>query len=74
MVRNENKDNYTFVSVIEPHGSFDPKLESVQDPHSKVTNISLLQQDEKYTAVSVSFKNGKKYTLLFANKPQDAKA
>lgn len=73
MVRVADKDNHTFVSVIEPHGSFDPKLESVQDPHSKVQDIKLLKQDENYTAVSVTMK-GKKYTLLFANKKQDAKA
>lgn len=72
MVRTEGRDNHTFVSVIEPHGSFDPKLESVQDPHSKITDIKLLQQDEEYTAVSVSFKTGKTYLLLFANKKQDA--
>jgi hypothetical protein len=71
MVREEGKDNHTFVSVIEPHGSFDPKLESVQDPHSKVQEIKLLKDDGNYTAVSVAMK-GKKYTLLFANKTQDA--
>jgi hypothetical protein len=74
MVRTENKDNYTFVNVIEPHGSFDPKLESVQDPHSKVKNIKLLQQDPNYTAVAVEFNNGKMYTLLFTNKAGNAKA
>ncbi len=74
MVRTEGKDNHTFVNVIEPHGSFDPKLESVQDPHSKVKSISLLKQDHNYTAVAVEMKNSKKYTLLFANKPQDAKS
>lgn len=72
LVRNINKKDYTFVSVIEPHGSFDPKLESVQDPHSKVENIQILKQDENYTAVSVSLKNKKTYTLLFANKKSKA--
>lgn len=68
MVRTNNKKNYTFVSIIEPHGSFDPKLESVQDPHSKIESIQILKQDENYTAVQVNFKNKKTYTLLFANK------
>lgn len=67
MVRVGDRKDYTFVSVIEPHGSFDPKLESVQDPHSKVANISLLQQDASYTAVRVTFTNKETYMLLFAN-------
>ncbi|MGV3459785.1 MAG: alginate lyase family protein [Flavobacterium sp.] len=73
MVRTADKGNHTFVSVIEPHGSFDPKLESVQDPHSKVKNITLVKQDDNYTIVAVDFINGKSYTLLFANKGSDAK-
>lgn len=68
LVRTKDKKNYTFVSVIEPHGSFDPKLESVQDPHSKVEAIQILKQDENYTIVQVNFKNKKTYTLAFANK------
>ncbi|WP_296144585.1 alginate lyase family protein [uncultured Flavobacterium sp.] len=74
LIRNANKKDYTFVSVIEPHGSFDPKLESVQDPHSKVENIQILKQDENYTAISVSLKNKKTYTLLFTNKKSKADA
>lgn len=68
MVRTKDKKNYTFVSIIEPHGSFDPKLESVQDPHSKVENIQILKQDDNYTVVLVMFKNKKSYTLAFSNK------
>jgi hypothetical protein len=67
MIRTNDKKNYTFVSVIEPHGSFDPKLESVQDPHSKVESIQILKQDENYTAISVHFKNKTSYTLVFVN-------
>ena len=72
MLRATDKKDYTFVSIIEPHGSFDPKLESVQDPHSGVEVLQLLKQDEDYTAVLVTFKNKKSYTLLFANKPSAA--
>lgn len=68
MVRTKDKKNHTFVSIIEPHGSFDPKLESVQDPHSKVETIQILRQDENYTVVLVTFKNKKSYTLVFSNK------
>ncbi|RYD88609.1 MAG: heparinase, partial [Sphingobacteriales bacterium] len=73
MARVQDKGNYTFVSIIEPHGSFDPRLELVQDSHSRVQDIKLLVEDEKYTAVSVSFREGKTYLLMFANAPSDAK-
>jgi hypothetical protein len=73
IARVQDKDNYTFVSVIEPHGNFDPRLEQVQNAHSQVQDIKLLLQEENYTAVEVTFLKGKTYTLLFANKPADAK-
>jgi hypothetical protein len=73
MARVKDKDNYTFVSIIEPHGTFDPKGEIVLESGSQVQNLKLLRQDENYTAVLVTFIKGKTYILLFANKPSDAK-
>lgn len=71
MVRVNDKDNYTFASVIEPHGNFDAVPERVTDSHSKVSTIKLLRSDRDYTIVFVGFLNGQTYTLLFANEPGD---
>ncbi|WP_405207412.1 heparinase II/III family protein [Aquimarina sp. LLG6339-5] len=71
MLRESNKKDHVFVNVIEPHGNFDPKLESVQNPHSDVKNIELIYSDDKYTIVEVTFKNNKSYTLTVVNQEHD---
>ncbi|WP_378172266.1 heparinase II/III family protein [Aquimarina sp. SS2-1] len=71
MIRESNKKNHVFVNIIEPHGNFDPKLESVQNPHSDVKNIQLIYSDAMYTIVEVIFKNNERYTLMIVNQEHD---
>ncbi|MHA7057551.1 alginate lyase family protein [Aquimarina sp. M1] len=71
MIRENNKKDHIYINVIEPHGNFDPKLESVQNPHSDVKNIELIYSDDKYTIVEVTFKNNKSYTLTVVNQEHD---
>jgi hypothetical protein len=71
LIRNKGKDNYTFVSVIEPHGSFEPVPELVADSHSAVREIKLRKDDSESTVISVIFNNGKTYLLLLAAVPND---
>ncbi|SEL46448.1 Alginate lyase [Aquimarina amphilecti] len=71
MLREKNKKNHVFVNVIEPHGNFDPKLESVQNPHSDIKNIELIYSDDEYTIVQIVFKNDEHYTLTIVNQEHD---
>ncbi|MDH7448074.1 heparinase II/III domain-containing protein [Aquimarina sp. 2201CG14-23] len=71
MIRENNKEDHVFVNIIEPHGNFDPKLESVQNPHSDIKNIQLIHSDDTYTIVKVIFKNEEHYTLMIVNKEHD---
>ncbi|MBW1295788.1 heparinase II/III domain-containing protein [Aquimarina litoralis] len=71
MLRENDKKDHVFVNVVEPHGNFDPKLESVQNPHSSVKHIQLLFSDEFYTVVKVMFANGENYTLTIVNQEHD---
>ncbi|WP_299438716.1 heparinase II/III family protein [uncultured Aquimarina sp.] len=71
MVRENDKKDHVFVNIIEPHGNFDPKLESVQNPHSDVKNIELISSDNNYTIVKVTFKNDDHYILMIVNQEHD---
>ncbi|MFL9845495.1 heparinase II/III domain-containing protein [Flavobacterium rhizosphaerae] len=70
LLREKNATDKTFVSIIEPHGSFDAVPELVENSHSAVKTLKLLYHDKDYTIVSVSFSYGKTYTLAFANSKQ----
>jgi len=72
MLRENNKKNHVFINVIEPHGNFDPKLESVQKPHSDVASIQLLHTDKNYTIAKIIFKsNNEQYILSIVNQEHD---
>lgn len=65
LIRTSDSKSKTFVSIIEPHGSFEPVPELVNDSHTGVEKIQLLVDTENYTAVSIT-KNGKQYLFFLA--------
>ncbi|WP_025739580.1 heparinase II/III domain-containing protein [Aquimarina pacifica] len=72
MIREKGKSNHTFVNVIEPHGDFDPKLESVKKPHSDIKDIQLIVANKEYTIVQIIFKSSQEYTLMLSNQSHDS--
>jgi len=67
MLRRNATDNTTFVSVIEPHGSYSPVTELSLDPNSNVAEVRLLIDSDAYTAVSIKDKQNQVSLLLVAN-------
>jgi hypothetical protein len=73
-LRNENAfinrktaaKNHTFVSVLEPHGEFNPSKEFTVDAVSKVKQVSH-HKDNNIDVVEISFKGGKHYLLAFTS-------
>jgi len=70
MIRKNAKD-YTFASVIEPHGEFDPTLEFTKDSYSTIEKVSVVYDNEDYTIVKISGKRGINWTLMISNKNAD---
>lgn len=60
----------TFVSVLESHGSYDPREEVAHDPYGHVTALRLLVDTNQYTAISFRHEGGIEWLVLMAN--QDA--
>ncbi len=67
LLRREGGDSATFVSVLESHGSYNPREEVARDPYGSVTDVRLVVDSAPYTALEITHKGGTKWLLLFAN-------
>ncbi len=67
IIRKKDKKDATFISIIEPHGAYNPVSELAEHPFTSIEKISLLHDDTAYTVVQFQNKAGKKWTLFLAN-------
>ena len=70
MLRRNDMGNTTFVSVIEPHGSYSPVSELSLNPNSNIAEVAVLIDSDAYTAVAIKDKQKQTSLLIIAN--QDA--
>lgn len=66
VIRKHDKSKATFVSLIEPHGDFNPQLETVQNPNSSLEKLELCYEDKQFTAVKFKFKNQTEHLFVFS--------
>lgn len=67
MIRRNGTQNTTFVSVIEPHGSYSPVSEFAVNSKSNISNLNIVNDSEKYTAVTIEDVNGNVNILILSN-------
>jgi len=60
-----------FASIIEPHGSYDPVSESAINSNSNIAQLTVLQDDASYTAVSIETVEGNSKIFIVSNKDAD---
>lgn len=60
ILRDKAQSERTYVSVIEPHGDFNPVLEYTESPYSNIENIELLENYRTKASVLIYLKNGEK--------------
>lgn len=72
--RRKNTMNNTFLSVLETHGSYDPKTEVANSPFTSITNLQLLVEDKAYTAFTFAHQSGKSWLVLFSHTNNQANA
>jgi hypothetical protein len=68
IIRKKDSKNAIFVSIIEPHGAYNPVAEIAEDPFTSIEELHILYDDEHYTIIRFSNKSGKMWTLQLANK------
>lgn len=68
IIRKKESEEATFVSIVEPHGAYNPVSEIPAGPFSSIESIDLIHDDEAYTVFSFTNKKGKKWELFLSNK------
>lgn len=66
MLRRENSDTI-FVSVVEPHGGYNPVTERSVNANSHIKAINVLMNTQEYTAVEILTHGEKSMTFILAN-------
>jgi hypothetical protein len=71
--RKKSSENHTFVSVLEPHGEYNPSKEFTVSAVSNIKNLSF-EKDRNINVIEVSFSNGKQYLLAINLEKNDNKS
>jgi hypothetical protein len=58
-----------FASVLEPHGLWDGNIEISRDAFGGVSDVSIQESTEEYTAVQINWKDGRHWLVIVVNKP-----
>ncbi|CAN5739128.1 hypothetical protein BH11BAC3_BH11BAC3_15440 [soil metagenome] len=67
IIRKKDAKDATFVSIIEPHGAYNPVAEIAQSPFTSVEGLSIVYDDKNFTIIHFSNKSGKSWDLMLAN-------
>ena len=67
IIRKKGEKATTFVSIIEPHGSYSPVTEIAKSAFSNIKKIEILKDSEAYTAIKFSDIDGQSWGLTIAN-------
>ncbi|MEL6697497.1 MAG: heparinase II/III family protein [Bacteroidota bacterium] len=74
IIRKQDTQHALFLSLIEPHGSYNPVAEIPHTPFSQVDSIELLHDSEDYTAFSFEHQDGTRWMVMLANQQADETA
>lgn len=68
IVRKKNVKDAVFASVIEPHGSYTAVSEIAKKAFSVVKNVTVIYNDDNYTAVQIENKDNTDTIFILSNK------
>ena len=67
IIRKKNAKNALFVSTIESHGTYSPVSELAINAYSNISNIKVVHDSKKYTAIQIDTKNDKSKIFIISN-------
>ncbi len=67
VIRRKGAGDTTFVSVIEPHGDYNPVTELATNSDSNISRLRIVHNDENYTAVSIEDLGGQVTVFVLSN-------
>jgi hypothetical protein len=71
ILRNQDVGNFTYSTIIEPHGEYNEPFEFVRDAYSKFKTIETLKSDGDASIVLLTEKNGRQWIFATANNTPD---
>jgi len=69
MLRQKNTGDHLFVTVIEPHGAFDPIAETTKAATSQIQNISM-QKSGEFSIIKIDLVNGESWEFTIPQNPR----
>lgn len=67
IIRKTGAKEATFVSIIEPHGNYNPVEEIAHSPFSSIENLSVVYDNTDFTIIQFSNKANVIWDLMFSN-------
>ncbi len=74
IVRRKRTKDTVFASVVEPHGNYSYVTESATNAKSRIMNLAVIHDDDRYTAVSITEKDGQESVFIVSNADAGATA
>lgn len=74
MLRRKDAKDTIFVSVVEPHGSYNPVSEASLNSNSSISELAVAYDDDNYTAVTIKDVKGGEQLFILANKNSSSSA
>ncbi|MCF6242389.1 MAG: heparinase II/III family protein [Bacteroidales bacterium] len=74
ILRERNKDNYTFVNVIEVFGTHNPISEVTKNLNNSIIKTELIYNDKAYTVVKITKQDHTNLNLALSNNNNDKNA
>jgi hypothetical protein len=71
IIRRKGTRNTIFATVIEPHGSYSPVSEIAVNSNSSIAALTVVYDDDDYTAVSIEDLDGRESLFILANDDPD---
>lgn len=69
MLRQKHTGDHLFVTVIEPHGAFDPIAETTKAATSQIQNISM-QKSGEFSTIKIDLVNGESWEFTIPQNPK----
>lgn len=67
IIRKKDAKDAIFVSIIEPHGEYDPVAEIAHSPFTSIDDLSVVYDDKNFTIIHFTNQSGIKWELMLAN-------
>ena len=74
IVRRKNTANTVFASVVERHGAYSAVTELTTEPYGRIASVTVIHDDERYTAVELADREGRQSVFVVANGDHAANA